>query len=212
MSILGFTGSGKTTFSNAYMRTAAISSNGHLPILILDTKLQNDFKMFYKVANMHYGNTLPPARWYTQKKPFLIWQPETDDLSLYDAYFKQIYELREPCMVYIDEVSSITKSSGKPPRYYDILLKQGRGMGIGVVNVTQSPSFVPPMMLRLTTYWFRFTLNDDYDLHKVASRMGRAVLTPPPDPYGFWFRDVRRPVAYNPPQYFKNYQDFFSRR
>lgn len=207
--IIGFTGSGKTTFSTALMRLVLIEGNGNLPIYILDSKGQGDFKPFYKIAKRHYGNIVPPRQWWTRERPVMIWQPESDDLNLYDMWFKQIYMQRSPCIVYIDEVSSITTVGGKPPRYYDILQKQGRGLGIGVVSLTQSPSYIPPMMLRLATYWVRFTLNDEYDIAKVARVMGRAVLTPPPDEHGFWFRDTRKPVAYSPPMYFKDFQEFF---
>ncbi len=208
-SIIGFTGSGKTTFAISLERLFLIGSNGQLPMYILDSKVQGDFQPFYKIAYRHFGNSLPPNKWWTAEKPILIWQPESDDLGLYGQWFNQIYLNRAPCTVLIDEVSSITTVSGKPPRSYDILLKQGRGIGIGVINITQSPSYIPPMLLRLSTYFVRFTINDEYDIDKLARVMGRQILQQPPDEHGFWFRDVRKPVAYSPPVYYQDFRDFF---
>lgn len=208
-SIVGFTGSGKTTFDIALLRTIVIGSNGQLPIYVLDSKVQGDFDVFRPIAKFHYGNLLPPQRWWTPEKPMLVWQPESDDLGLYGQWFNQIYLLRSPCIILIDEISSITTQTGKPPRGFDILLKQGRGLGIGVIANTQSPSFIPSMLLRQSTYFVRFNLNDEYDIDKLAKIMGRAVLQSPPDEHGFWFRDARKPVAYSPPVYFKDYRDFF---
>lgn len=185
------------------------ASNGSIPIYILDTKQQGDFKKFYPIAHRHYGNSLPPKKWWTPQKPILIWQPESDDMALYDKWFNDIYTLRSPSIIYIDELSSITSVSGKAPRGYDILLRQGRGLGIGVVSVTQSPSFVPAMLLRQATYLVRFTINDEYDIAKLTRVMGRAVAQQPPDEHGFWFRDLRKPVVYSPPLYFADYRDFF---
>ena len=207
--IVGFTGSGKTTFSIALMRLVLMQSNGTLPIYILDSKQQGDFRVFYPIAFRHYGNTIPPSRWWMPEKPIQIWQPESDDLLLYDGWMRQLYNQRQPSLIYFDEISSITSVSGKPPRYYNILQQQGRGLGIGVISVTQSPSYIPATLLRQATYFCRFTLNDDYDITKLAKVMGKAILTPPPDEHGFWFRDARKPVAYSPPLYFRDYQDFF---
>jgi hypothetical protein len=54
----------------------------------------------------------------------------------------------------------------------------------------------------------RFGLNDEYDSQKLARVMGREVLAPPTDRYGFWYRDCSRPAAINPPQYFTDYKHF----
>ncbi|WP_157076387.1 hypothetical protein [Alicyclobacillus kakegawensis] len=222
--VIGATGAGKTTFVRrlltAYWRAAA-RKPGRLPIYILDTKGfaasrigRDDFRMFYRpgIGRLH-RDAIPPKIIAPKHGPeFIVWQPDPEQVTEdhYDAFFMSLYRSGVPSLTYVDELSSLTDSSGKKfPRYYDILLKQGRGIYQALITTTQSPSYIPPSVIRQTTHMVRFRLNDTYDLQKIARVMGKAVEEEPPDEFGFWYRDARKPKAKNPPVYYTDLSEFF---
>lgn len=215
--VIGGTGSGKTWFDRVLLKTIvgqAAASGRLVPVYILDTKLQGDFSEFTRpdIGQVARGNDLPKLLSPKERRPFLVWQPEEDDLDLYDAFFKKIYQARRSCIVLIDELSSITNTNASRfPRYYDILLKQGRGMDIGLISNTQSPAYVPANLVRQATHLLRFRLNDEYDSKKLAKQLGRQYGDEwnPPDEFGFLYRNLSRPKLTNPTVYYKNMQEFF---
>lgn len=213
--IIGATGSGKTWLSREILKFYYRATAGRVPIYILDTKMQGDFKDFQarSVGQTHKGNTLPPILKKTGGKPFVVWQPEEDDFQLYDDFFKAIYQAgklnRGPAIVYLDELSSITNGAGKAPRYYDILQKQGRGMNIGLVSVTQSPAFIPANLIRQATHMIRMHLNDDYDVKKIVKAMGPEALDDPFDDFGFFYRNCTKPKKKSPAVYYEDMKEFF---
>lgn len=216
--VIGGTGSGKTVFDRALINTyvaQAEFSRRLFPVYILDTKISGDFDPYARkgFGKLHQGNTLPKL---FQPSPrhgaFLVWQPEEDDIDLYDAFFKQIYQARIPAIVLIDELGSITNGNAtRFPRYYDILLKQGRGLGIGLISNTQSPAYVPNNLIRQATHLVRFRLNDDYDAKKLSSQLGSEYGKgwEPPDEHGFVYRNLTKPRKTNPTLYYKDMQEFF---
>lgn len=217
-SIIGATGSGKTVLSREllkfYAKQTYRENYGFLvPIYILDTKCQGDFKFFEQktMGKVVRGNIVPTPH-MPRHQPFLVWQPEEDNFEMYNEFFKGIYQSAKlnhtPSIIYIDELSSIQNSLGKAPRYYDILLKQGRGMHNGVISVTQSPSFIPSNLLRQTTHAIRMHLNDDYDTKKLTKIMGVESLEPPEHDYGFWYRNCTKPIKKAKAKYFSDFKEF----
>ncbi len=216
--IIGATGSGKTVLSREILKFYANATKGLVPIYILDTKVQGDFKQFEhpSLGRVVRGNKIPDPVTNTKGKPFTIWQPESDDEEMYDKFFEQIYlkgrnmKSGNPGIIYIDEISSVSSPSGRSfPRYWDILLKQGRGMDIGLINVTQSPSYIPPNLLRQATHVVRMHLNGEYDPKKMSSAMGKAANEEPVDDYGFYYRNQSKPIRKSPVMYYSGFQEFF---
>lgn len=209
--VLGGTGSGKTTFSKKLILEFALATQGKIPIYILDSKISGDFKEFHKkgVGILYQGNSIPPIHDVEKFGAFQIWQPEEDDFDLYNEWLKQIYQTRQPCIVFFDELSSICKTNGSPPRYYEILLKQGRGNYQSIISCTQSPSYVPPSLLRQVMHVIRFRLNFSYDVKKIMSVMGKKVEEEPVDDYGFYYRNVSRPIQSSPVVYYNDLKKFF---
>ena len=213
--IIGSTGSGKTVLSREVLKVYYHATAGRVPIGIIDSKAQGDFKQFEsrkdlcQVLETNDASKVVKALW---KKPFTVWRPEEDDPEMYNRYFHDVYmsarKHRTASITFVDELSSITTSAGKPPRYYDILLKQGRGMNNGLISVTQAPSFVPANLVRQATHIIRMQLNDVYDIRKLAKVIGPEALEPPPDDYGFWYRNCMKPVHKSPAQYFGDFKDF----
>jgi ABC-type dipeptide/oligopeptide/nickel transport system ATPase component len=213
--IIGGTGSGKTVLTNEVIKTYYSATAGRVPQIIIDSKITGDFNHLLDkrlgVGQLIRGNDPEKAVKEMYKKPFTVWQPE-DDFTMYDAFFRGIYlngrNKNLPAIITTDELSSICNGAGKAPRHWEILNKQGRAMHIGMLNLTQSPSFVPPSLLRQVTHAVRMQLNDDYDVKKLAKVMGRAVEEAPLDDYGFWYRSCLKPTHKSPPIYFSDYKDF----
>ncbi|MCF8567004.1 hypothetical protein LLE49_19985 [Alicyclobacillus tolerans] len=218
-SIIGGTGSGKTWFSRELLNQFVQGTEGTIPIYIIDSKISGDFDAFIRngLARVVRGNKVPdpfvpqPAtRFKKAIPPILIWQPEEDILEMYDEFFKRIYQTRHPAIIYIDELGSITNPRATVfPRYYDILLKQGRGLGIGIISSTQSSSYVPFNLLRQTTHVVRMHLNSPNDVKKLVDVMGTAVYEEPRDEHGFFYRNVSKPVRKQPSIYYSDLKEFF---
>jgi energy-coupling factor transporter ATP-binding protein EcfA2 len=213
--IIGATGSGKTVLSRSLISTYVRATNGRVPIVILDTKMQGDFDYFEKRKDLCVvvrGDNPKKVFQAMGKKSIVIWRPDEDDHDMYNEFFKLVYYSARnngtASISFIDELSSITTQSGKPPRYYDILLKQGRGMHNGLISLTQSPSYVPANLIRQTTHLIRMHLSDDYDTKKLAKIMGKMAYDPPRDDYGFWYRECSKPLHKSPAMYFEDFRDF----
>jgi KaiC/GvpD/RAD55 family RecA-like ATPase len=215
--IVGATGTGKTHFARHLITTIAQATHGYLPIYILDSKCpiarpdKSDFKMFFRkgIGRRHVGNKVPPII-RPQGRDFIqVWTPEEDDLDMYDEWYKQIYQEGQPAVVLTDELSSVTTEAGKGTRYFNILLKQGRGLEISMINLTQSPAYIPQSLLRQAMHVVRFRLNDEYDAKKLTKAMGRVVEEEPEHEHGLWYRNVQVPVKKMPAVYYKNMQEFF---
>jgi len=214
-SIIGASGSGKTTFSRQLLMTLAKGTRGCVPIYILDTKnggAAGDFKAFYQrgMGQRVRGNTLPKLFVPAGTSPFLVWQPEDDDLVMYEEFLQSLYKAKNPLVVYYDELGSLTNATAtKFPASYDKLLKQGRGLNKGSISVTQSPSYIPPNLLRQTTHVVRMHINDEYDAKKLGKVLGRKAQEEPVDEYGFFYRNCMKPIAKSPVEYYKDYKEFF---
>lgn len=189
-----------------------------MPVYILDTKCpisspeMSDFKEFFRtdIGKRHTGNAIPNPIAPQGKNFVQVWTPEEDIPEQYDEYFKKIYQAGRPALVVVDELSSVEANGrGDLTRYHNILLKQGRGLSISSINLTQSASHIGGSILRQAMHVFRFRLNDAYDFKKMNSIMGRAVEEEPTDTFGFWYRNVQIPVRKSPASYYMDMQEFF---
>jgi hypothetical protein len=214
---LGATGTGKTVFNRELIKTFILATEGYMPIYILDTKCpmsapdKSDFKEFFQknVGVREIGNKIPKPIYPKGKNFVQVWTPEEDILENYNEYFRGIYKQGGPALVVVDELSSVSTTRGDITRYHNILMKQGRGLGISCINLSQSPSFIGQSIVRQAMHVVRFRLNDNYDSKKLNGIMGKAVEEEPQDPYGFWYRNVTIPVRKSPAAYYKDMQEFF---
>lgn len=217
IAVLGATGTGKTYFNTELIRRFILATEGYMPVYILDTKCpitspgMSDFKEFFRqdIGERITGNKVPKPIQPKGRNFVQVWTPEEDILELYDEYFKGIYQAGTPAVVVVDELSSVSSVRGDITRYHNILLKQGRGLSISSINLTQSPSFIGQSIIRQAMHVVRFRLNDGYDAKKLNGVMGKAVEEEPTDQYGFWYRNVQIPVRKSPAAYYKDMQEFF---
>lgn len=216
--VVGATGTGKTHWNDMLIRTIATATRGFVPIYIIDSKApikrpeKSDFSFYFrnkKIGRRYVGNKLPPILRPDGTNFVAVWTPEEDDLDMYDDFYKQIYQEGRPALVVTDELSSVTTENGRGTRYFNILLKQGRGLEISMASLTQSPSYVPQSYLRQAMHVVRFRLNDEFDAKKLTKAMGRAIEAEPEHEHGFWYRQVQVPIAKAPAVYYKDAKEFF---
>jgi ABC-type dipeptide/oligopeptide/nickel transport system ATPase component len=215
--VLGATGTGKTVAIRELINTLILATDGYMPIYILDTKApiadpnMSDFKEFFRpgIGTRHTGDKIPKPIKPRGKNFCQVWTPEEDVMENYNEYFKQIYQAGTPAVVLVDELSSVSSSRGDITRYHNILMKQGRGLSISMINLTQSPAYIGQSIIRQAMHVMRFRLNDNYDSKKLNGVMGKVVEEEPQDTYGFWYRNVTIPVRKAPATYYEDMQEFF---
>jgi Cdc6-like AAA superfamily ATPase len=208
--VVGSTGTGKTTVGKYILKGLHNVSQGALPVYIMDTKLSGDFTEFHQkgIGCLYTGDEHPPLR-NKDNSPFIVWQPESDDLDNYDSFFEKIYRNRKPCVVYIDEVSSILGSHGNSKKYYKILLKQGRGLGISVMTNTQMARWLPSEVLTQIMHAILMRVTSVKDEKVMADIFDSYARKDIPHQHGFFYRDLRKPLKGNPPVYYKNVKELF---
>jgi hypothetical protein len=214
--LVGGTGSGKTTVSKKIINTYFNASKGLIPIYILDTKLFGDFKDYYPFGRTIFSPDVAPDPFVPNEKDgsFLIWQcPTIDetDTGVFGQFFQKIFDRREPFLLYIDEISSMTSQSGRKfPKSLELIYKQGRALNMGTILCTQSVSYFPKVCLTQSSKAIRMNLNDEFDIKKLSRIMGKAVEKAPDGKFGFWYKDLMTPVKHSPPLEFKDVKQFFT--
>jgi hypothetical protein len=159
-------------------------------------------------AHRHTGDSIPPT--LLSPAYTLIWEPETDQLELYNAWLLRILQAREPAIVLVDEIASLTgyTSAGVLEGHFK-LLKQGRKHGITVINCTQEMTRVPLVMFRQMSYFVQFRLNrDPYELARARAYldMTREEHKAPSTQYGFFMRHTGGNF---PVKEYRSYHDLF---
>jgi hypothetical protein len=211
---IGSTGTGKTSGAKELLKQFDIQSNGTIPVYIIDSKLSGDFKEFTKkgVGVHYFGDDIPPLFNKKGEGNFIVWTPDSDDKVMYDEFFEGIYmngrHNNVPALILVDELSSIAPT-GFPPVYYNTIIKQGRGMKISVISLTQVSRYVPVSMSSQLTHLFMFRLNSSKDIKKLTDDFGAFAKKHIPDQHGFYYRDLKKDVSVNPAKYFPSYTEFF---
>ena len=175
------------------------------PIQILDSKQAGDFRGW---EGAWRRQEIPPAI----EDGHLIWQPpDGDDIDLYNDWLEGIYNRRKPVIIVIDELSSLAGDTiGKHPRYPEALRKiqkQGAGLNIMMIIVTQEVAGIPRQVRNQATHIARFRLIDAYDGQEVDRLIQRSIRDgEPADQHGFWYNRTDEPGRVL--QYFASYQSF----
>jgi energy-coupling factor transporter ATP-binding protein EcfA2 len=206
LSVIGRTGSGKTTLFLALIRAWIYQTRNWNPyhIIILDTKKDGDFngigRKFYKLKDLS-------RLWHDFR--ILIYEPHESEMNEagYNGLIKWLRDTEEPFLLVIDELSSLGKGNDMPEQY-DLLMKQGRGKFQVAWAGIQNPVYVPHDFLSNANHYFCFDLLMESDRKKMASIIGDDVLIPPIErdgkaEHGFYYFTVskRGTVFYpnNPP-------------
>lgn len=186
--VVGKTGSGKTRFSLGLLEYCR-RQWPRVPRYVLNST--DDDMPEIHAPREYRGNHVPDIitdAAYTQ-----VWVPDTDDLEAYNQWLLKILYRRQRAIVLLDEIASLTgysKQIGVLEGHVK-LLKQGRKMGITVINATQELSRVPLVMFRQMTYFVQFRINNDFnELARARSYLdqSREEHHQPLAPFGFHMR------------------------
>lgn len=202
--VIGMSGSGKTTWVKQMI--PRVVGWWNIPIYVLDSKGQNEFD---NIASEIHQDQLAPKH-VPDDGTILVWKPPLDDYVEYEKWFQFILKSRRPCLLVIDELASLGKGRADTyPPSYQLLLKQGRGMKMCMISMTQEIAYIPRQTAGQTSHVFRFHLINSYDVAQSARVMGIGETQrhqEPPLPYGFFYRRVDKP---SPIYSFTNWQQFF---
>ena len=163
IAILGKTGTGKSTFFK----------NKILPhydsFIFHDSKVENsDVQHDILVTNPK------DLRKNIGKYNKILYQPKNIYPADFDAVCKVIFESGIETVLYVDEVMEIS-SVNKIEHYHKLLLTQGRGKDIGIINVSQRPSDIHNTILSESEHFFIFKLTLDPDIVKIEKIIGSAA-------------------------------------
>lgn len=206
--VVGKTGSGKTHFAKdlvEYLRR----QYPHAKRYILDSTEDGMDEIVGRLDVR--GNKVPDLlrnSTYTQ-----IWTPDTDSPTAYNEWFEKILYAREPAVVLVDELASLTNGkSGDPPDGFIKLMKQGRKHGVTVINLTQEIARVSPTIFRQMSHFVLFRINaETYDMTMARKylEVDKERQKQPSSRYGFFYRRTDPPTE---AREFASAQVFFNQR
>ncbi len=202
--IPGITGCGKTTLAKRLVQELRRSYPA-AHTYILDSKGAGDFD---DIPGLRIYDDVAPDALKTPGQ-VQIWSPPYDNLVAYHQWFEKILQARKPAIVLIDELSSLTgEKQNAYPIGYAKLMKQGRGLDISVISLTQEAAYIPRQTFGQTTHLLSFRLEDEHDKRKVAKKLSIEWERTPRHPYGFFYRRLDRPVA---TYEYRDWKEFFNR-
>jgi hypothetical protein len=200
---VGTSGSGKTTWAKQLIQHL-FSLWPDMRVYVLDSKGDpRDFGSWRGIVEQD-----GPPRPLREPGGVQVWRPGFDDLRAYDEWFGGIRSARKPAIVLVDEVSSISDKGGEAVPEYQKLMKQGRGLEIMPLTLSQEMAGFDRRATGQATHFVRFGLLGDYDRRRANTLMGRGPKEEEPaHRYGFWYQRLdRRPYT---PVYYESWRAFF---
>lgn len=209
LTILGWTGSGKTTFARAFLPVMNHLYPG-VRNYILDSKGYGEFDDFAALPGATLIVDQQAPRPLNNPGGIQIWKPPLNNLDEYDKWFGYILTAQKPCVILLDEIASLATRRGTefPPNFV-LLLKQGRIMDECVISMTQEYGYMERNIFGQMTHFLRFNLINRYDLRESNKLMGfpeRDLYRNPHAEHGFFYRRMNRPSA--PAYEYTGYQEF----
>jgi hypothetical protein len=200
------TGAGKTVFNLALMEEYR-RKYPHARRYILNSSWDEQMERVVG-GEVFEGNKLPPK---LPSSKCVIWQPDSDDLALYNRWLLKVLYDREPAIILLDEVASLSGYSRAVTilEGHMKLLKQGRKHKITVLNSTQEMTRVPLVMFRQMTHFVQMRLgNDSTDLSVARRYLGisKEEQREPNKQYGGFYKHVG--IGF-PMEEFDDYSHFF---
>lgn len=163
LALLGKTGVGKSTFAKRHILPHYNRYVFH------DSKIENsDVQHDILITNPK------DLKKNIGKYNRILYQPKDIDVRDFDAVCKVIFESGVKTAIYVDEVMEVS-SVNKIERYHKMILTQGRGKGIGIINVSQRPSDIHNTILSESEHFFIFKLTLDPDINKMQKIIGSAA-------------------------------------
>lgn len=191
--IAGKTGSGKTFLAKHILK-------GVPRLVVIDTKnnLREDMNLKPEINRNWRDLRLGLPIRLQIKPPFL---PTSQFAEYYDGIFRKVFYAAD-CVVYIDELYSVTQGAQTLSTYLTALYTRGRepvignrgrivGGNIGIIACTQRPANIPVFCMTESEHFFVFQLQNPDDRLKLANYTSPEIKEPIKDEHGFYYYQTR---------------------
>jgi hypothetical protein len=125
---------------------------------------------------------------------------ERDPSEYWDQVLWDCYEAGN-VLIYCDELYAVNPPQKPALSGLHAVYTRGRELQVGMISVTQRPTWIPLVVMSEADWFFCFRLQLQEDRARVAAFMGPDVLTPPPDKWGFYYMESED----DRPKYVKRY-------
>lgn len=188
--IVGSTGTGKTVFTARGLFAYLARMYPEVPRYMLDSTDDPDMDNLLP-NNIHVYGDEPPDLLHDSKRT-LVWTPTHSKIpKQYATWFNRLNDSRQPTIVGIDEVASITREALQE---LEVLFKQMRKHGGTVAAETQRIAKVDSDVFSQLTHFVLFNINPEpYDVLQARTYLNVAKedFRMPQARYGFHYRRTR---------------------
>lgn len=205
--VVGMTGSGKTFFTIKGLLEYLRRQYPHAKRYIIDSTADPDIPGMVHAPLIVQGDQ-PPDR-LRDPSYTMIWTPDHSKIpASYATFFDRLNDAREPCIVVIDEVASMTAEAADA---LETLLKQIRKHGGSVICLTQQIAAVDSTLFRQMSHFFQFLIqNEVYDQARARSYLNLTKENhhAPRFEHGFFHRRTR---GIETAKEYRDMRDFFGK-
>jgi len=177
----GRTGSGKSFLVRKYLA-------GFENVVVLDTKGTVEWPEISKEEKTLVRCLTDLSRVETPKIIYRpVWEEHTQ--AHFNSFFQWCY-MRQNCVVWVDEVFTVSPNPQVLPPYYRAILTQGRELGVAAWSLSQRPAGISALPISEASHFFIFDLNMPQDRRKIVDVTGVTEFYQKPGKYNFWYYHV----------------------
>ena len=197
--LIGTSGCGKTT-ALKYLDAAYQRLFPHMRHYVFDSKFEGDFDSW---PGRVQGDLAPRKPGGNER--YQVWQPIK---LIPEEIEKWLWQIRHdaPAVLMIDELVHLVYKSGSYSDEYNIILKTGRSLPVGVITLTQELSRIPQNAYKQSQHRLGFYVDKAarYD-KQIRDALLKEQVDDPQHEHGFYYQHINGRTG---PQYFPSVQKF----